>query len=346
MREKIYILHKSGADSHYQALSYLLEQHNSIVVYREFSVFSAFFKSVIKLNKAKFIKQLVNFVFIISLLFTKNKKVVLGIAPVDPKLKFILFFLKKHKVYYHTSWANWSGGFYPKSKKITPKQLSVWKYFLEEVVLEIFAVTTTAKEEILANYKIAETNIHVVNHSFDASVFEYKKHLAKENSFICVGRLRPDKGVEEILTYFSKHPTKQLTIVGKGVLEPLVKKYAHKYENIQFEGFVKNKIKLVELYNQHNYMLLNSQKTKKWEELFGMVIIEGMACGLVPIATNHAGPKEIVKKEIGVLYKEKKLEETLNNLPPITSFKKELAVVQSEEYSVEKVAEKWKAILK
>src|SRR5690606_27572450 len=115
----IYVLHKSGANTHYVGLKALLEKENGKIVFREFSILSTLFKSLIKLNFALFVKQLVNSLFLFRLLMSKDKKIVLGIAPYDYKLRNILFFLKNHTIYYHTSWTCWDGSFYPKKKKVT-----------------------------------------------------------------------------------------------------------------------------------------------------------------------------------------------------------------------------------
>src|SRR5690554_7816482 len=99
----IYVLHKNGAPSHYTGLDYRLKTHILTPKYRAFSVFSKVFKSIFKLRGKEIIKQLINFSFLIGLLFSTNKKIVLGIAPFDYKLSFLLFLLKNHKVYYHSS---------------------------------------------------------------------------------------------------------------------------------------------------------------------------------------------------------------------------------------------------
>ena len=346
MDNKVYILHKSGEKSHYLGLSELLKQENQKLVYREFSVMSKLLKSMTKLDFKTFSKQFVNLSFLISLFFTKNKKIVVGIAPFDAKLSRLLPLFKGHQIYYHTSWAHWDGSFVPKSKKTKQATKDKWKLFLEEIVKHVFAVTTTAKNQLIENYHIKASNVSVVNHAFNNIDFNYKETQNQDLSFICVGRLRPDKGIQEILTYFSENRDKQITFVGKGDLESLIKTYESKYSNIFFEGYVKDKTTLARLFNQHNYMLLNSKKTKKWEELFGMVLIEGMACGLIPVATNHAGPKEIISSDFGYLFEEADLNETLNKISKIDVDMKDKAVKASQKYAVAAIANQWKAILK
>ncbi len=348
MTEKIYILHKNGANSHYQALNFLLKKNNKELIFREFSVFGKLIKSIFKLDFKDFSKQIINFLFLLNLIFTKNKKVILGIAPFDKKIIILLFLLKRHKVYYHTSWANWDGTFVPKSKKVTSNLKRKWRIFLEEKCIYIFTVTERSKQQICKHYKVTASKIFVVKHSFDNSEFEFLRYKIKKNySFVYVGRLRAEKGIEDLLNWFAKNNGANLTIVGRGVLENKVKNYACAYENISYLGYVNNKQKIVSIFNSHNYMILNSYKTKKWEELFGMVLIEGMACGLIPIASNHVGPKSIINKQFGYLYPEGNIEEILNSLvlQNIDFKMKEEAQKASEEYAIEKISKTWVAIL-
>jgi hypothetical protein len=86
-QNKVYIFHKNGANSHYLALNHLLVKKGMILEYREFSIISKVIKAILTLNAKLFKKQLINFCFIINLVLTKNKKIVLGIAPFDSKLK-------------------------------------------------------------------------------------------------------------------------------------------------------------------------------------------------------------------------------------------------------------------
>ena len=97
----VYIFHKNGANSHYLALNHLLDKKGMVLEYREFSIISKVIKAILTLNGKLFKKQVINFCFIINLILTKNKKIVLGIAPFDSKLKSLLRILQNHKVFYH-----------------------------------------------------------------------------------------------------------------------------------------------------------------------------------------------------------------------------------------------------
>lgn len=347
MSKYIYILHKNGADSHYRALDYLLIKNNQKLVYREFSVFSKIVKSLLKLDVKALQKQCVNLFFLIELIFTSNKKVVLGIAPFDKKLGVLLKVLNKHTLYYHTSWANWDGSFVPKSKKVSEALKGKWKVFIEGKCSHIYTVTETSKEQLCEFYEVDSSKISVVNHSFDHTKFIYKANSSLSHSFIYAGRLRTEKGIEELLQWFSVNPTSNLTIIGKGYLEAQVEEYAQKHQNISFLGYIKDKKKLISIFNEHNFMILNSFRTKKWEELFGMVLIEGMACGLIPVASNHVGPRSIIEESFGYLYKEGEVASILDIIisKKVDLKKKQEAQRVSQNYSIENISKTWKTIL-
>lgn len=343
----VYVWHKQGLNSHYTGLDYLLKQQGGHVVYREFSIIGQFFKGLFKGNFKRAGKQFVNAGFLFALLFTKNKKVVLGIAPFDPKLGRLLWFLKNHQIYYHNSWTVWDGTHQPKSKGVTPAVMQRWKKFLEHDTRHIFAVSGETKRQIMANYAVHDAKISVVHHSFNCSVFNYSNEPKILNSFVYAGRLLPQKGLEELLRYFATTPGKTFTVIGKGHMEGMVADFAQKCPNIHYTGYISNPNELAAQYRRHEYVVLNSVKTDKWEEVFGMVLIEAMACSVVPIATNHTGPCDIIKNKInGFLVTEGNMPEFIN-----TMCVADFATVQAEalktaqHYVVQSVAKKWEAIL-
>lgn len=347
----VYVLHKSGNNNHYIGLEKLMEQNSGKVVYREFSVVGKFFRSLFKLKFGLVAKQFVNAAFILNLMVTKNKKVVLGIAPYDYKLTKLLSMLKNHEVYYHTSWTVWDGTYYPKKKRITPKLIECWKRFIEEDAKHIFAVSGETKQQLLDNYTIQPDKVSIVYHSLNNVVF-YDDGTGKTPNeklkFIYAGRLVPQKGLEELLNYFANRTDSVFTIAGNGTLQPMVEEYAAKYESVNYVGYINNAATLAQYYRENHYLLLNSLKTEKWEELFGMVLIEAMACGVVPIATNHTGPKEIITNGTdGYLVNEGEMIAFIDTLTT-TNYRigvMQNAVATASQFYLEKIAQRWRAVL-
>jgi len=349
--QTIYVWHKSGANNHYSGLKSIVEENGGKVIFREFSILSMLFKSLIKLKFNVFSKQILNAFFLFNLLFSKNKKVVLGIAPYDYKLRNILFYLKNHQIYYHTSWSCWDGSFYPKKKRVTPELKSFWKDFIENKTQHIFAVSQKTKNELLKNYDLNENKISVVYHSLNDQFFNENK--SQQNSgeklkFVYAGRLRKEKGIEELLDFFAKNPEKELTLAGDGDLKSIVESFQQKHENIIFKGQINEPEKLAKLFGASHYLILNSKKSQKWEELFGMVLIEAMACGAIPIATNHTGPREIIRSgENGFLVEENEMIDFLANLNS-ENYNVEIqknALKSASEFKSSAIGQRWKVIL-
>ncbi|HAT64448.1 MAG TPA: hypothetical protein DCS66_07570 [Flavobacteriaceae bacterium] len=344
----IYILHKNGAPSHYYGLVHLAKENGWEVKFREFSVVSKLYKGIIKGRFSQVKKQLVNAGFLLVLLFSSNKKIVLGIAPFDSKLGTLLPFLKKHQIYYHTSWTCWDKSFHPKRKNNSEKAFQTWKAFLEHLVQHIFTVTRKSRQSILENYSVSHDKISVVYHSLHPA---YETHPSQEkipNSFIYAGRLDKGKGIEALLAFFSENSKAMLTIVGDGKLETIVKEYSSNYNNIIFKGYVSDKSALKKLFAQHEYLVLNSQKTETWEELFGLIIIEGMSQGTLPIAPMHSGPNEIIDPSFGYLFEEGTISVTLAKLVTeggFTAEKSQKAREASQQYTTEVISKKWHSIL-
>ena len=156
----------------------------------------------------------------------------------------------------------------------------------------------------LIQFPTIDSKISVVNHSFTKRIIT-PAHIKFKKSFIQVSSIDSRKGIKELLDYFSVHPDSSLTLVGSGDLVELVVQYENRYANIHYAGYISSFDELEELYKENCFLLMNSHRSKGWEELFGMSIIEGMACGCVPITTDHSGPKEIIKPyENGIICQE------------------------------------------
>ncbi len=343
-KNTVFVLHKNGAPNHYEALEFYLKKQGRDLKHREFSVVGSMFKAMVKLNGSLFSKQLVNIGFLISLIFTKRKTLVLGIAPYDKKLLRLLPILKNHRVCYHSSWTSWDGSFQPKNTT-SSKVLSGWRFFLENKAAHIFAVSTVAKDQLLANYELSKDKVSVVYHTLRPEFLETSQ-TERTQDCIYIGRLVPQKGIDQLVNFFSNHQQYSLTIIGDGKLNSQVEEAAQEYDNIRYLGKISEASKLKEILQQHRYLVLNSLKTKKWEELFGIVIIESMSQGVIPISTAHSGPRSIIANDTGYLFNEgdltRQLEVLLSGPYNVETSKKALAA--SKFYDIENISQFWAAI--
>ena len=334
--------------SHYSGLKFLCEQHNVKLVFREFSIVSRLIKAIFKLQFANLAKIGTNAFFLMQLLFSRNKKVVLGIAPYDYKLLFLRLFLIGHQIYYHTSWPVWDGSHYPKKKLVNDFVLRRWRQFLCHDVRHIFAVTNATKNGLIANYGISPKKFSVVYHSYDATIYGSGKPRKRETlRFLFIGRLVEEKGLVPLLQFFSEQSGCSLSIIGDGKLQNLVKEYTTRYDTIDYLGFLSSKQRIATYLQSADYLLLNSKRTNTWQELFGMVIIEAMACGCIPLATDHIGPLELIENgKNGILVTEDDFLNTLNGLinTKPNGQMVEQAIYSAKKYTVSAIALHWEAI--
>lgn len=137
----------------------------------------------------------------------------------------------------------------------------------------------------------------VIGNPYNAEVFTVQENIERNKTFVFLGRLVSDKGVSKAIEAFLLLSKKvnsplSLTIVGDGPerqnLESLVKNYELE-RNVSFTGALSGDM-LVRKLNEHRFMLVPSE----WEEPFGNVALEGMACGCLPIVSDGGGLPDAV----------------------------------------------------
>lgn len=299
---KVYIVHEYGAPSHFYALDHLLASHDIPSSKYELNLLCQAKEVVKTFSSRSFLRMLRNLGFILSLPFLKPAKVVLGLAPYDRSLTMLRPFLKRHQVYYFTSYTCWDGS--RQVHRSGPHTRSVWQAFLRNDAAHIFAVSEKTRTELIRNGLATSSNVTVVGHSYITRPEITPVHR-KDNRFIMVGGLQANKGIEELLACFAARPNAYLTVVGMGPLEKKVREAESAYPNIRYAGFISDQQVLFRLYMEHSFILLNSKRMDGWEELFGMVLIEASACGLVPLAADHSGPCEIIRNGVnGIIFPE------------------------------------------
>jgi glycosyltransferase involved in cell wall biosynthesis len=197
----------------------------------------------------------------------------------------------------------------------------------------------------------------VIENPYNNHLFKINPGIKKTRRFVFLGRLVSDKGADQAIQALSALANEnildknsvQLTIIGDGPekenLVLLIKKLG--LENaIVLTGILKEK-ELVDCLNLHQFILIPSY----WEEPYGNVVLEGMACGCIPIASDGGGLPEAVG-EAGLLFKRNNPDDMVNVLKNILRDEDKAAIILIKaqphlaQRSQELVAAKYFQILK
>lgn len=138
----------------------------------------------------------------------------------------------------------------------------------------------------------------VIGNPYDSNVFQQNR-INKKLDFVFVGRLVSDKGADMCIKLLNElHTTtarkSSLTIIGDGPEMKNLKELTTTFRltnDVRFLGFLDSEEIANEL-NKHRYLLVPS----RWEEPFGIVALEGMACGCIPIVSDGGGLPDAVGK--------------------------------------------------
>lgn len=120
--------------------------------------------------------------------------------------------------------------------------------------------------------------------------------VPRTKQLVFLGRLVSDKGADILLralAHLKQHKlSPELTIIGVGPEEQVLRRLA---EDIGVAGQVdfvgqKTGLELVQLLNAHEILVVPS----RWQEPFGLVALEGAACGCVVVGSAGGGLKEAI----------------------------------------------------
>lgn len=178
-------------------------------------------------------------------------------------------------------------------------------------ISKVLVLSQKAKEE-LANAGANVSKLEVFTYWIDQSVFrqmdknECKRILGISGKFtvLFVGRLFAIKGVRTLIKAASYCSSVTFVFVGSGPLDSEIRSASLRQKNIKFMGRLPNR-KMALAYNATDVTIVPSL----YEEGFGRVILEALACGTPVIASNRGGIPEALDSSVGVL-----LEPTVQNI--------------------------------
>lgn len=188
---------------------------------------------------------------------------------------------------------------------VAPNETITYQQRLKKRILSDYDVVTACSTKIKT---FTFNKAIVIGNPYDSNNFQ-QQSVIKKYDFVFVGRLVSDKGADmciELLHELNVLNGKKcsLTIIGDGLEMKKLRELATAYNltnKIRFLGFLQAEAMAKEL-NEHRYLLVPS----RWEEPFGIVALEGMACGCIPIVSDGGGLPDAIGKA-GVVFERNSL---------------------------------------
>jgi glycosyltransferase involved in cell wall biosynthesis len=136
----------------------------------------------------------------------------------------------------------------------------------------------------------------VIGNPYDDSVFHLIPNIARDKDLVFVGRLVSDKGADLLLRALkslqNENLQPNLMMVSSGPEEDNLRKLTTELSldrQVTFAGQQSGDL-LAEILNQHRILVVPS----RWAEPFGIVALEGIACGCVIVGSEKGGLKEAI----------------------------------------------------
>ena len=156
-------------------------------------------------------------------------------------------------------------------------------------------VTSVAISRYVASF--FKTRSTIIPNPYDALVFQVRVPPAERKSeLVFLGRLVSEKGLDVLLESLGRlrqrNLSPRLTVVGSGAektqMEQLTRKLGLESQ-VEFRG-AKTGLELAAVLNEHQILVVPS----KYDEPFGVVALEGIACGCAVVASSGGGLPEAI----------------------------------------------------
>ncbi len=210
------------------------------------------------------------------------------------KLGWPLLFYSDRTVIIHHTWLN--------DGSLRAKLLLPFKQFLCSFSAQF------SNSKVIANRLWAKSI--VIGNPYDDRIFYNRKEIEPQKNVVVVGRLVYDKGIDIAIKAFFKvlhhYPETKLTIIGEGNEENRLKNLVKEMgigRSVNFLGVLKGN-ELAEVYASHQVCLIPS----RWEEPFGIVALEALACGCRVVYSRVGGLSEALGEQ-GTSFANESIEE-------------------------------------
>jgi glycogen synthase len=167
-----------------------------------------------------------------------------------------------------------------------------WQNRLKQALLRF--VTNVAISKAIAD-RLRSQSV-VIGNPYDDRIFRPMPEIGRDKTIVFVGRLVSDKGVDLLLQALKLLQrdgfSPDLTIIGSGPAEDALQKLSAQLgldRQVTFVGHQSGSA-LAQTLNRHRVLAVPS----RWAEPFGVVALEGIACGCVVVGSQDGGLKEAI----------------------------------------------------
>jgi glycosyltransferase involved in cell wall biosynthesis len=159
------------------------------------------------------------------------------------------------------------------------------------------------------------TSAEIIGNLYDDNIFKIQPNITRDRNLIFVGRLVSDKGADVLIRALGilkqRNLISNLTIIGHGPdeddLHALVREL--KLDDMVTFAGQKSGGELAESLNRHQVIVIPS----RWAEPFGIVALEGIACGCIAVGSANGGLPEAIGN-CGMIFRNGDSEELADRL--------------------------------
>jgi len=167
-----------------------------------------------------------------------------------------------------------------------------WREYVKRLLLR-FGRNVSISDAVARELGIRST---VIGNPYRDDVFRLLPEVSRERELVFLGRLVSDKGLDlviEAMTILGREGIEpRFTVVGNGPEENGIRELARDrglLDRIEFVG-PRTGSELATLLNGHKIMVVPS----RWAEPFGIVALEGIACGCVVVGSESGGLRNAI----------------------------------------------------
>jgi glycosyltransferase involved in cell wall biosynthesis len=167
-----------------------------------------------------------------------------------------------------------------------------WKVRLKRSLLHL-AHHATISRPIADSLLVPST---IVGNPYATEIFRLWPDVRRDKELVFLGRLVSDKGIDLLVDALAmlrpQGLTPKLTVIGSGPEREPLRRRAERLkvgDQIEFTG-PQTGVELARTLNAHQIMVIPS----RWAEPFGVVALEGIACGCMVVASRNGGLIEAV----------------------------------------------------